>query len=567
MPDGSSPEIMSSYVPEHIGAVFQQGRDKLRAREWVVGPDGRYQYTELVPVLDIRDADERNRWCLENMRVFADGTVANPEKSWKPIVDSWLTELKVATTNTVLQMEKDKLSSEDIKEFKRDCKETELDIKAMMAVSASARAMEISAGSAAEYAMHIAPPKPGARNPDLDKQDTWVEFLLHKDPGKLNKVINNPLIKHYHDALLKDAGINNLQEWRREDGKWQPSKWEVDRRALEGNLKRYLTERNSFDEYISDVLLASDTDEFMDEQGQKGLGDTARWAAAKLACDAFLVDKYTRWELALEEMLRSEEERAKLGSDMKPTPGWGGDPLRAVLEPTFLPRRIKKMYQDRDGVILKMMDNAFRPRDIFRGELEGELLPASMVVHLKNYARYSDALWAFLGGSRANGIPQWTKETMGDALPSIAELLDQVYGTIDKPKLNTGKHIVGAMMARILECKALAVAMESTRPGFKENLSTLFDPKTGRPFLEAEQFIWGPNLDAKMGFLASLASGRTRFVFKNNDYGAETKIRDTWELLSTNDQDPKGRGRAKTLNMIGFVLDSIQAIAAGGKKR
>lgn len=583
-----SPEARIVTLPDYIGAVFETGRLKSYAYDWT-------ERKHVVPLVDVSREEDRDVWMLENMRVFADGTVANPCFGWKGIIDTWLTELRVAATRSSPPLERENL------------RKTEMDIKATMAVSASARAMEMSGGSAARYASYIAPG--GEHGPDLDKQDAWAEFLLHKDPEKLNRVLENTLVDHYYKKLMEDAGITDLEEWHKVDSKWYSSRWNVDKeKAFAGKLIEYLKLKHSLNEYVDEVLLASDEDGFKrecqekygkkDKRGKEvreGVGNRVRWAAAKLACDAFLVDKYTRWQFQLENMTEDERKEAEKMSDetqkkdklkalekqkgvlkdMKPFPGWGGDPLRAVLEPSFLPGRIKKVYQEEDKVILDMTDLAFRPVDIFNKEeeLKGKLLPASMVIHLKEYARYSDALWTFLGTSRAIAIPQWTKEVMGKDLPTIAELLDQVYGGIDEPKSETGKHpigkhIVGAMMARILQCKALATAIESARPGFKENLILLFgETKTARPFLEIEQFLWGPNLDAKMGFLVSLAAGRTRFVFKDNDFGAEKTLKDTAEILLTNDQGPEERRRAKTLNQIGFVLDAIKAIAAAEGRR
>lgn len=550
MPEAEpSPEAREMVSPSYIGAVFETGRSLSLVRDWVTGE-------WLVPEpLDVKKKEDRDRWCLENLRVFSDGTLPSPEWKWKPVVDFWLTELKTAASRSELARD--------------ELRETEKKIKAMMAVSASARAMEMTAGSAEKYVNYIT-----GGDGDLDKQDYWEEFLLNNDYDKLNLVFADPLVKHYYERIKKDAGTENVQEWRKEKdkkGEWQtvPSSWETNKEAaLQGKLVEYLRAKGGkgykggFNEYIADFLLAEDSKEFISEQLGKGLGNSCRWAAARLACDAFLVDKYTRWEFEVspENYEKDPENKLKL----KPFPGWGGDPLRALLEPSFLPRRIKKTYQgEHEQEILNMMDKAFRPEDIFskNEELKREELPVSMVVHLKQYARYNAALWSFLGGSRAPAIPQWTKDTITKDLPAMAELLDQVYGvTINKPESNTGKHVVGAMMARILQCKALATALESARPGFGDKISSLFGVETARPFLEILKVIWGPDIDAKSGFLASLAGGRTAMVFRGNKFGAEAVLKDAWEILATNDQDPKGRGRAKVWNTMGFLMDVVQTV-------
>lgn len=64
-----------------------------------------------------------------------------------------------------------------------------------------------------------------------------------------------------------------------------------------------------------------------------------------------------------------------------------------------------------------------------------------------------------------------------------------------------------------------------------------------------------------------MQEGEWRFVFQGNKFGAEAALKDSWDILALNDQDPRGRGRAKTLNTLGFILDSIQAIARGGQRR
>jgi hypothetical protein len=584
----ATPEWMSMTGPEYIGAIFETGRER--------GLYFDYKKQEfIVPCLEVTDKEQRRQWALYNMRVFSDGTTAEPESKWRGILDRWLTELRFAASRAPYDKDKGEKPWRDRIKEKGDVEE---EVKAMMAVSASARAMETSSGSAKKYVMCIAPPEPGGRDPDLDKQDSWAEFLLHNDPEKLNTVIRNPLIGSYYKRLIEDAGIMVKNEWDEVEGEgWVPSRVDVDKnKAFRGSLVDYLSDGKKhserFNDYITEVLLSKDKDENFEE-----VDDGLRWAAAKLACDAFLVDKFTSWQYQLGQTIEEEIESAKanndkqkeedlekqakkVGPDLKPSPGWGGDPLRSVIEPAFLLGTIKRVYQKEDRVILDMLNNAFRPEDAFPGKLKGKLLPPSMVVHLKAYARYSDAHWAFLGSSRGIGIPQWSKDTMA-SLSTITELLDQVYGTIelkdknledrelkDKPK-NIGKHIVGIMMARILECKALSTAIESARPEFREKFGSLFEESKGRPFYEVEQFIWGPHLDAKAGFLASLAGGRTRIVFRDNIFGAEKLLRETWEILSTNDQDPTGRGRAQTLRTIGFLLDVAQALGplGGGRKR
>jgi len=631
------PETAFAAAPDYFGAVFEKGK-------WA-----RYYMDEkgrsIIPDLDVIKKADRGRWALENMRVFSDGTVASPAEKWKrsagpSIIDDWLSELRFAASRA-----QKGLGLEERTKLREEVKETELDIKAMMAVSASARAMEVSAGSAAEYARLITGQPKGAR-PDLDAQDYWQDFLLHNDAAhneyqKLLRVINHPLIKHYYRQIIEDADIKLPEPSKsgsdQEQQTWERRRWiefqglkefeyikkdkmpfdEVKDKDKERFLKRcklaeYLEKegeeyKGGFDEYVSNLVLR-DSEAFIEAWGAKGADDGVRWSAARLATDAFLVHMFTQWEYEIDkEVLRLQKERGEeeKGIQLKPSPGWGGNPLTAVLKPSFLPRRIKRVYRKEDETIMNMTDSAFRPeKDIFERELgkfdkgieefekrirefkgkkdfkeekefrdkkkelekkkknfEGEILQPSMTEHLKKYARYSDALWTFLGSSRGIAIPQWTRSTLEQDLPTIAELLDQVYGNVSEPKPKTGKHIVGAMMARIIQCKALATAVESARPGFRELAGEIFgEEEKERPFLGVKQFLWGLKLTGKQGFLTSLTGGRTRFVFESNDYGARNALKDTWDLLTTCDQ---GRGRARTaqtLAIIRFLYKSATAL-------
>lgn len=599
---GSGPEYFPTILPEYIGAVFKQGR---------YGP-----YVErravVVPDYDVLKEEERNSWLFENLNVFTDGTTPSPELRWKRTADDWLADIKIAARRGKL----DRKTEQGV----------ESDIKAMMAVSASARAMEQSGGSAEKYGIFITL----SEKPDLDKQDAWSDFLLHNDSEKLNRVIDNPLVRHYYDRLLEHAGIdpNNhdlsdlsksgVQEWK---GKAKSQiKVDVEKargtKDKKGKLVEYLensAKKGGFDSYIAEVLLEADKvkegqddlkQEFVDEMLAKKivLSDPVRWAAAKLACDAFIVDKFTRWDYLVTDKGRAREPR-----QLYPTPNWGGDPLRAVLEPSFLPKRIKGVYHGEDEEVLKAIDEAFRPGDIFVDEYDNNytkdeneirhpklttdqdaalqkiLLPASMVGHLKDYYRYSNALATVIGSSRADAIPVWNEKTMGEELMSTANLLDQVYGIKESevkikleggnltPQVGTvameneilspiGKHVVGAMVARILYAKALALSAESQKPGFRENFR-YFLVTEDRPFDKIQKFLLGQDEQGKEGFLASLGAGRTRFVFNGNKFGAQGFVKKTWQILETNDQNKEAWGSAERKQKIRAILSGLKAFS------
>lgn len=598
---GGGPERMMGAAPEWIGAVFEQGNRKNQVTDIYVVP-----HEILVPVYDVRKKEEREQWIFENMRVFLDGTVASPEGKWKSIADNWLSELRFAA-NRVFQKKKDlkEEKAEEKEPFgRKELEETEADLKAIMAVCSSARAMEVSTGTATTYLTYMTLSE-GGKN--LDVQDTWSDFLLHADPDKLKRVVGGkdirkttvdgiertketvvggtknsegkevsrfPLIELYYRKIVEDAGIE-LDN----DGISIAKVDKVDKgKALKGNLVEFLRtnepdgagedwkKKNSLEEYFVDCFLEKEEDDFKGKWGN----DTYRWTCAKIAADAFLVNLYTQWEYIID----------KEGSlRMKPVPTWGGDPFRAVLEPSFLPRRIKGMYQGKDSILLDLVDLAFRPDDLEerlpfkseeRQEITKNLLKPSATSHLKAYARYSNALWEFFGSSRGMGIPRWDKKIMGEGLPSVVENLDQVYGNMNtKDTSNLGKQILGLMIMRIIHCKALAVALESSRPGFAAKMAILFGDEKSRPFLEVRQFLYGPHMDAKDGFFEDLAGARTRVVFNQKSIFNEeltAKWKETWEILASSDQTPEGRKETKALNTLGFILDSLTAISQTKKR-
>ena len=115
-----------------------------------------------------------------------DGTIPNPEETWKSIVDFWRLDFSEAAR-------REKLSFEEREEFDRE-------IRSAMAICASARAMEQSDGAAATYLGFITQSSPD--NLYLDRQDDWAEYLLHGDEEKIKKVLENPLVFHYYKELL-----------------------------------------------------------------------------------------------------------------------------------------------------------------------------------------------------------------------------------------------------------------------------------------------------------------------------------------------------------------------------
>jgi hypothetical protein len=591
--DERPPELMAAYVPIEFGAVFKQGKHRGRVYDPITKED-------LLPVRDVEDKRERMAAFLSNIRHFSDGHVPNPEGVWRGVIDSWESELRHAADPN-----RGNLSREELREAEKE-------MKAMMAVSASARAMENSAGTAAAYVGYITATLQGSR-PDLDKQDYWADVLLHRDKEKLQRVINNPLVSYFYRQLIRDAGIRNL-DWNEEKGEWEGEGRKVDPdRAFGSKLLDYLSnkdpylkgpekatweKKDGFNDYIAEVLLdklldeskwGNEEEEFLKycwQKGKFGFESEHLWAAARLAADAFLADQYTQWEYEIRDFLKEQDIR------LNPCPEWGGNPFRAVLEPSFLLKEVKKMYPD-DEAFHNLLNTAFRPDDLINPDaikgvrdkktrekiaaaIKKALPTPSATTHLKMYARYSDAWWVFYGGaSRGGEIPMWTDDTVGK-LDGIFELLDQVYGKeIKDPEgvERLGSHLMGIISTRVLVCKSLAATMESRSPGYRQKIALLFGHLTpeemAKPFMKVLKFLWGPDLSGDLGYLASLQGRRTRYVIRDNIFGAEKVLAETKDLLITNDQDPKSRAETKLFNYFGFGWDVVRVVAeeATGKKR
>lgn len=545
-------------VPLYFGAVFKGGKNEV----YVDRPD-------LIPTLEIKNENDRNRFIFKNIHAF--DYRFGKGSAWKGAITDWVADFKIANEGANISPEQ------------RDIFLKKL--SAMMAVTASARAMENSAGVAKTYLTNLV----GANergDPNLDEQDLSGPLLLHADPEKMTIILEDPLVKRYYDKLMADAGLVNdaEHEWHKitdSEGKedWMastielihPAAFQRDRSPLIEYLKDS-ARAGGLQEYIEKVLLESDNPRLIQELNNIGFTKEVRMAAARIACDVFLVDKWSRWEDAI------TEHDLKVSGDLslQPQIEWGGDPLKGIIRPTFLPH-LKKVYTGRDEAILNLVDRAIKPDDIFaRIQKDARkyedvsrvhtVIP-SMVTNLKTFSRISDATYKVFGGSMATGLPNWSPKMLQEELPQIADLLTQVYGNLSLKetgggKIPIGKHIVGDMMMRLLYAKALATTVESSRPGFREKMSVIFDPQAKtRPFLEVMQSLYGPYLDAKSGFIQSLTGGRTRLVIKDNMFGAEKYFKGVYELLQTDDQGTLNQ--ARMLNNVGLGFDILKAIGEG----
>jgi hypothetical protein len=548
--------------PLHIKAVFEGGRNQF----YVDDP-------ESISVLDLKNKDDRQKFILRNLYAYNNLfiTGSGMSASWLSVVKNWESDIDVADT-------KRHISTQEMQEFKKD-------LRAMMAVTASARAMESSAGSATDYLVALT----GGERGNTGWQDTNSLYLLHADPSKLNRVIDNPLVSPFYKQLMKDAGLKDdkFHEWREfrdPDSDMDmviqtPSVVELSIQAKSiretSDLIKYLRGNailGGFDGYIKNVLLKDIPPKSEDYE--------TKMAAARLACDAFLVDKYTRWD-----DLVTEGGKHSLSLGLQPMEQWGGDPFKSILNPTFLPR-LKRVYVGEDAVVLDLVDSVFRPEDIYKTLAEKHhkgygvmldprtrLITPSAVTNIKTYARYNTALDRFIGGPMATGIPSWTPKMMNEELPQVADLIAQVYGgqTLFPPKKEdgtkrppfpVGKHIAGTIMMRALYAKALAATLETAKPGFMDKMEEIFAPENKtRPFLDVMGYLYGPKRDNSSGFIKSLVGGRLRFEIKNNMFDAEKYYELTRKLIVTNDQT--GLTNEHVIDVTGFIADAVSSIGRG----
>jgi len=544
--------LFGQNIEPYFGAVFEKGRYESYIRTGQIG-------RETNVILDVAKPRDRERWLLENVRAAMDGTIPNPEETWKKIVDFWRLDFSEA-------VRREKLSTEDKERFDRE-------IRSVMAVCASARAMEQSDGAAATYLGFITESSP--EHPYLDRQDDWAEYLLHGDKSKLAKVLENSLVASYYKELTASVGVelfvwrkkgsedillrNKSEEEAKKEGyKEAPGEWDgkVNKAVFikgekegkfdfrEGTMAYYLAEkRGGMNKYIEEVLLR-------DVKIEGDYEESEKWAAAKLACDAFLVDKYTRWEYEL-----NREESGKIGEkggELKPSLSWGGDPLRALLEPSFLPRRIKEKYTGAPFV-LKGIDEAFRPEGVLKDK---DALKASIPeIKLKDYARWSEALWKFLGNSQGSNIPIFSDRVLGEDLPEIARLLDQVYGFAVKKK--AGREIVGVMMAKIILTKTEALVSE--RYGERSEERTLdFFGRVGENTKLVEgvrAYLFGPSGRMKSGFIARMENPESGIglIFNKDAKKDLKKAHDELSAMSKSKKDILG----DKISKVGKVLYAI----------
>ncbi|MDD3532394.1 MAG: hypothetical protein PHW57_03655 [Candidatus Shapirobacteria bacterium] len=380
-------------IDPFLGAVFLQGKYNAAIENGQIRMDKNI-------ILDVENPEDRDRWLHENIRVIMRRiNVSEPEKQWKAIADMWRSEFAIAADRAGM-------NEETFKDF-------DMKIRSAMGVSSSARAMEHSNGSTERYVSVIA--GPGAMEADLDVADDWREYLLHEKEDKLVTILEDPLVERYYRKILDLAGINipELFGWQ-----YRGRRLPVDEegQALipfldERILRRFRQNGGVLDEsaLLADIetekkkVLAkwdevTDTSRLLEDDGRGGVRIRERSlvgylsdevsggykggfpalideillpevdvsdlgsfkksqliGAARLAADAFLVEKYTAWEFFNNDGL----------GVWRPDPSWGGDPFRSILEPSFLTHKIKGMYHGPGSEkILEIINLAFRPTDV-----------------------------------------------------------------------------------------------------------------------------------------------------------------------------------------------------------
>jgi hypothetical protein len=553
MPAAPETETARVVPPPHIGAVLTEGRNIAYTKD----PWGRT--VNWIEEFSVREEEGRKGWMFENLRVF--NSLPQAPSVWKGAIDDYLLDLQTARVSS------EKRNPKERAKIEAGVIETRDTMKAMMAVSASARAMEASSGNPDTYLAAITQSSP--EQLDLDVQDRWGSFLLHNHPETYMRAISDPLVKHYYEQVLTDSHLTSSQEmeWRfdEEDDEWKCSRValvedpaeKVDGiRIVEYIRNKGREDRNSliyylhgkaknggFEAYIREALLKRDHGEWRDEHSE-----TVRWAAARIACDAFLVDKYTRWDYQLTSMgpdgdykpegelykktVRGREEDDEL--KLAPFENWGGDPFRVALQPSFVPRIIKGVYSGEAAVLLDWIDIGFRPKDIFfryfKTGKEGDkkllekIVHASAVEHLKKFARLNKAIGLYFGGSMAGKVAEAGMREIEKSLRDMADLLHQVY---------RDPYIVGAMLARLFYAKGEAARASMVNPPFfMEVFGPLTDPKSSQPLEELRIHLFGQKLDWRSGLIADLESQRTQFVFRGNPYGAEELIKEANKRLA-----------------------------------
>jgi|GEM_PF-6069256 len=553
-------EIAMAVLPAHVGEVFREGRNVIYTVD---------RFGNTIPGLEIRtvkDALHRRAWVFGNMRSFNKLNGAN--RLWRGALADYIGDLNEAKTNAIREMSttSDPTKSslrEETEAFDDEVGETEKLLISFMAVSSAARAIDASAGVPKNYIADVTGTSP--EGPDMDKQAN----ILAGNPERYVRAIGDPLVRHYYDRIMRASGIDmdSSLEWHKGADGWVGSAVRLSRSAREirddrnnpNSLVYYLhnkAKNGGFDAYIKKVLLKEDSDDFIVEQYGERIDDPARESAARIAADAFIVDKFTRWSYLLtmvdENTLKHGLEADIYGEkpiSLFPSGDWAGDPFFGVLKISFLTGVIKGMYADKANNILRWADLGFRPYTIFTpstgvdSKLARKMLSPTAVENLKAYGRFCEAGELYFGGSRGQELKVTDVRSIGEKLAKIPELIDQVYGNIDYPNKDEGKHIEGYMFSVLLYAKALAFKISRDNPAFFSDVfGQVVDSRKPDSLREFREFLFGGSLDYREGLIAELSSGRTQIVFRGNRHGAEEYLQKTYDLLASPSESGTRKG-------------------------
>lgn len=494
-------------------------------------------YERGVEEVDILSPDGREKWFYHNMNKYLKGRAGS---DWFTVITKWKNDLESAFEKKQEAGQTDSGQEVAIEALKKRT------ISAM-AVGSSARAMEGSAGSLEDYLKIFA-------RGDMGIQDTQDHLIVHNHPERINDLLGQPKINSIFLKTLKDMGIEKYTSW---SGK-EPSILQLEDDVLDQFKEGKLPLVESM------IMVGKRLDKYVEATAKKLEGDPVEnFVNARLAADIFLIDVFTNWGYAIQlkiDSLSNGDEKDNLNKklvDVQPKDNWGGDPLRVVLEPSFLPRRIKGVYA-KGKVILDMLDLAFRPLDQYSQQSEIKPLSASMVMHLKSLARFSNAVMEITGSSTGMGISDFSPKSI-ESLNKAVDLLFQVFG-----KGDVGKEMVGLMAARIIEVKALAAICTNAEPGFTEMVGIIMEDESKKdspiPFGDVRKTLWGKN--GRDGLLSNWASVRMglRFNEKSNRFGAAKHLKNAWTFLTTNAQTKETQESVKGAQKVSLAVDGMEAV-------
>lgn len=572
MPEAIGGSEYGSIVAPYMGAAFEGSRILRKVIDIRTGiPE--------VPVYKVENKDARELWAFRNIHAYSEYT-SPITVHWYQAAQDWVLDIRTASSaGKIDPTDPDKkrripLDSDE----RKGAVDSEKLIKAMIAVTASARAMDTSAGAMDKYVEALV-------GGDADRADTWREFLVHDKTGeqKIERLLDNPAIKHYYDKLMEDAyerdANGNLTELPNLDSQ------------LVIFLEKKDDYKGGFREYVYDFLL-KETDQEIEALSRtydyESIKDSeVRTAAAKLAADIFLVDKYTQWEYDTENSYKDRQKRrgvpGKEGIQLKPTENWGGNPLRAVIEPSFLPRTIKRIYKE-DKQILDWVDRAFTfdfeipsnlPKEK-RDELEQlkenfkekNSLKPTMTSPLKALNRYGQALMTLFGGSTAPSLPVLNDHVFSgkESITNIWELMSQVVGDVkgkEGEQWPFGKDVMGWFTTRILYIKSVAAVRQFMSPG---TLTFTFSADDQRNLRKVAEIIFGTRLKGEAGILRETASGRLGFKYKTNRIPGEAElVEQTKNILLLGGEH--GKEAAYLKRFFQATFGAAAAVSGGGGRR